>query len=525
MPDSVRPRRRRANALSSRAPDPPNLLARILATPHLAQAVPRLQAEVLHRVIQHVGLEACGDLIALATPSQLAAVFDLDLWSTSRPGQEEQFDADRFGVWLEVLAESGADFAAGKLAAIDAAVVIAALAKDMRVFDGAAGVVDASDRDVGGYRLVAKRGELSETIVAVLSAMEADHPKYFHQVMRGCRKLSNSAPEPDGFHDLLEAPEQAFFDLAFDRELRREKQGFVTPAVARAFLQMSRGPQWDRDGGPSRNPIPAAYFRSIDADRAPESSIADDAGSEATAVLNVLNVLGEAGVLPPRPSGLLTGVVEDSPRLARMRTCLDFARDHDHAVYLHRSQELAFLANVIVAGSSIQARAFTVQEAFDGAAAVCNLGLENWPTAVPDDFLIEHDVVRVFQAGWKVLYADVCMFAAERLVAALHGLQCVDPDTQADIDDLRLQLTRHCELGEPWRSGDALEVIAILDTPSWAALLRLIADFPVMHAVIAAPGSSRRRSVSAMAFEFISENRQIATIREFLASLPDALSG
>ena len=83
----------------------------------------------------------------------------------------------------------------------------------------------------------------------------------------------------------------------------------------------------------------------------------------------------------------------------------------------------------------------------------------------------------------------------------------------------------HCELGEPWRSGDALEVIAILDTPSWAALLRLIADFPVMHAVIAAPGSSRRRSVSAMAFEFISENRQIATIREFLASLPDALSG
>ncbi|HKF65068.1 MAG TPA: DUF6178 family protein, partial [Vicinamibacterales bacterium] len=203
MPDSVRPRRRRANALSSRAPDPPNLLARILDTPHLAQAVPRLPPEVLHRVIQHVGLEACGDLIALATPSQLSSVFDLDLWSTSRPGQEEQFDADRFGVWLEVLAESGADFAADKLAAIDAAVVIAALAKDMRVFDGAAGVVDASDRDVGGYRLVARRGELSETIVAVLSAMEADHPKYFHQVMRGCRKLSNSAPEPDGFHDLL----------------------------------------------------------------------------------------------------------------------------------------------------------------------------------------------------------------------------------------------------------------------------------------------------------------------------------
>jgi len=524
MPDSIRPRRGRANALSSRAPDSPNLLARILDTPHLAQAVPRLHAEVLHRVIQHVGLEACSDLIALATPAQLSAIFDLDLWSSRQPGQEEQFDADRFGVWLEVLAESGADFAAGKLAAIDAAVVIAALAKDMRVFDGAAGVVDASDRDVGGYRLVARRGELSETMVAVLSALEADHPKYFHQVMRGCRKLSNSVPEPDGFHDLLEAPEQALFDLAFDRELRREKQGFVTPADARAFLQVSRGPQPDRDGAPSRNPIAAAYFRSIDSDGVPESSIGEGAGSEAAAVLNVLNLLGEAGVLPQRTSGLLTGAVEASPRLARMRTCLDWARDHDHAAYLQRSQELAFLANVIVAGSSIQGRAFTIQEAFDGAAAVCNLGLENWPTAVPDDLLIDRDLVPVFQVGWKVLHADVCMFAAERLIAVLHGLQCVDPDTQADLDDLRLRLTRHCELREPWRSGDALEVIAILDTPSWAALLGLIADFPVMHAVIRRSGSSRPHSVSASAFEFISENSEIATIREFLASLPDALS-
>jgi hypothetical protein len=30
------------------------------------------------------------------------------------------------------------------------------------------------------------------------------------------------------------------FDLAFNRERRREQQGYVTPAEARAFLQMSR---------------------------------------------------------------------------------------------------------------------------------------------------------------------------------------------------------------------------------------------------------------------------------------------
>src|SRR6266481_5967060 len=129
MKDKVR---RRANALPSRPSGPEGagrqsdspaprdvfdsrrLLDRILDTPHLAQVVPRLPPEVLHRVVQSCGLEDCGELVALATPAQLARVFDLDLWRTDQPGLDEQFDADRFGVWLEVLMESGATVAAQK---------------------------------------------------------------------------------------------------------------------------------------------------------------------------------------------------------------------------------------------------------------------------------------------------------------------------------------------------------------------------------------------------------------------------
>ena len=66
-------------------PNGQGLLARILDTPHLAQVVPRLKPEVLHRVIQTCGLEDCGDLVAMATPRQLEAVFDLDLWRPPRP--------------------------------------------------------------------------------------------------------------------------------------------------------------------------------------------------------------------------------------------------------------------------------------------------------------------------------------------------------------------------------------------------------------------------------------------------------
>jgi len=529
MPDSVRERRRRADALSSRTPDSPDLLARILDTPHLERAVPRLQPEVLHRVIQHCGLEACSDLVALATPAQLSAVFDLDLWSSRRPGLQEQFDADRFGVWLEVLAQSGADVAANRLAAIDAALVIAALAKDMRVIDPAAGVGDGSGCDVGGYRLVPRRGQLSDTLVEVLAALEKEHHKYFHRVMRGCRKLSNSAPEVDGLDNLLADDEQALFDLASDRELRREKQGFLSSPQAAAFLQMSRQPHPDRECMPLGNPVAAAYFRSIEWN-APPPAAPDDSAPGAAGVVDegaefaVLAVLTDAGVLTQQPYALLTGATEDAPRFSHLRRHLECVRDRDHSAASLRGEELLFLANAIVAGSSVQARPFTVQEASDGAAAVCNLGLQNWPETLTDDFLVGHDLVHVFQAGWRILHRDVCLFAAERLIAVLRDLRCDDRVIQADLNKLRIELTRHWRLGEPWRSREALDAIAMLDMPAWLALAGLLAEFPVMHAGITASGPSRPRSISASAFEFISDKSQITTVEDFLRSLPDALS-
>src|SRR5687768_6750068 len=81
------------------------VLERVLGTPHLAQVIPRLQPEVLHRLIQRYGLEDCVELVAHATPGQLARVFALDWWRAGAPGLDEELDADRFGAWLEVLME------------------------------------------------------------------------------------------------------------------------------------------------------------------------------------------------------------------------------------------------------------------------------------------------------------------------------------------------------------------------------------------------------------------------------------
>src|SRR5262245_39745328 len=120
---------------NSRAPvsresqDRRTVLDRILDTPNLEHVVPRLQPELLHRVIPSCGLEDCGELVVLATPEQLTRIFDLDLWRSAQPGTDEQFDADRFGLWLEVLAEFDPAVAAQKLAEMDADLVSAGLAQ------------------------------------------------------------------------------------------------------------------------------------------------------------------------------------------------------------------------------------------------------------------------------------------------------------------------------------------------------------------------------------------------------------
>jgi hypothetical protein len=99
-------------------PSPPSsgqLLGRVLAQPALVEAVQHLPASALAKLIEHVGLEDAGELIALATTAQLADVFDHDLWR-GRPGQAEALDPARFAVWLEVMVEAGAGFAARRLA-------------------------------------------------------------------------------------------------------------------------------------------------------------------------------------------------------------------------------------------------------------------------------------------------------------------------------------------------------------------------------------------------------------------------
>src|SRR5262249_31413570 len=152
--------------------------------------------------------------------------------------------------------------AAQKLARMDADLIATGLAQHVLVYDRAAVIpyqtldgeflvefsraayddedVDGLTFDMGSYLVLARRPDSWDAIIEVLRDLGAGHPGYLQEEMAGCRTLSNSGREDDGLDDVLDDEDQVMFDVALDREGRRERQGYVTPAQARAFLQMAR---------------------------------------------------------------------------------------------------------------------------------------------------------------------------------------------------------------------------------------------------------------------------------------------
>ena len=557
-------------------------LARLLDTTFFARIVPHLAPETLHQLIQYRGLEASGALVTSVTPAQLTSLLDLDLWRHAQPGCDDQFDVERFGEWLEVLVDSGDSVAARAVAALDTHLVIEGLSRYLRPFDpGTFEPTESSDDElpdrnemmssetstdvleceVGGYLVRARRTDAWDAIVTLLVALEAEHNRYFHTVMQGCRRLSNSRPEIDGLDDLLKAPAQHLHDVAIERELRRSRLGYATPADARAFLQMARQPQPTRH---TPSALAAAYFRAAEEEadttpagtsaEAPERAPHHDAaeapqrgdGDIPTSVGAVIELLAEAGVMPARPRALLEAADEESraAQLPLLKRLVEFVLHHDETAYLMRSRELGFLANTLLAGSSVQSRPFTLQEASDAAASICNLGLECWPARWPgaiskggsspreldpamprDPFLVDHDLVTAFEVGWSVLYQDVSLFVADQLGSTLAGLHCADADIRRGLLALRRTLKTQRKAGTPWLARDAAEVLAMLDMTAWIGVLGLLDECPILPAALTAVLERRTTSVSPTAFEFISTTAQIGDVRLFMRTLPGVLSG
>lgn len=350
----------RASRVSGR-----QLLSRLLQEPQLASVVRALPPRALHEVVKSVGLDDAGEILAFASTEQLTRLFDEDAWT------EDTFDAARFALWLEVLAEAGADTLAERFAELPEALALHALAELVLVVN--TNILDAQmqcasrrarDRvenvlenalyeEIDAYLVLARVHDGWDTIVALLLALdERDHDALLTLLER----LSAAAvSDDDDVMTALTAAQEIASDAAAERDDRRADEGYVSSADARAFLRLAR----ENPPG-SRDVITQSYLRS------PRGRPAQGA----TAAPRPRHSAG--GLLLPSGSGRSAlGAPDHALATPQMRAFHTYMRELDSAAHAARLEELAYLANVLLAAGE----ATRMVEAGERVLEVCERGL------------------------------------------------------------------------------------------------------------------------------------------------------
>ncbi len=372
------------------------LVSRILENPELVSAVRELPPAVLGRLVERVGLEDSGELVALASSEQLAHLFDEDLWQSEKAGEDPRFDGKRFGVWLEILLEAGERALVERMCELPFELLSLCVQRLVLVIDiDALGVemssggedLDQLEKALDSnlyeeweeYRLIAREASAWDAVLTALLALDREHHALLRRILERCADMSAEYIDDNGgLYQVLTSDEMLEVDARAERDDRRAAQGYVAPSDATAFLKLARSGQGELA---ERDPVTRAYFRELaraaPRKSAPSKPTPKNQGSKTNApallaLLESAGVVEGAGASKPQLSGRSDTAQELSP-LAR---ALAELRDADLESYAARLEELGFLANVLIAGESRDGRRLRPPEAVERALAVCNLGLE-----------------------------------------------------------------------------------------------------------------------------------------------------
>jgi hypothetical protein len=386
-----------SRATLSHRPSPGKLLARVLETPELAAQIQALPAPVLGKLIDHVGLEDAGELVALATTEQLAGIFDEDLWRSARVGEDERFDSERFLLWLEVMLEAGDAFVAERLAELPPDLVTLAFHRHLLVLnlDDLQAELTAGDdeaeaaekafesclsEELEDFQLIWRGGEGWDSVLAAILAFDRDHHGACVELLERCAHLSRQHIDDEGgLYAVLSADEMLEVDLGAERETRRAERGFVAPSTATAFLRTARGKLASQVPFTEHDPTTRAYFRELSrtSSSARPAAPAPAAGQER----GLVALLRGAGIVPEQLPPLLAGR-KQSGRGASLRAeplvirALRELAATSPEVFGQRSEELAYLGNVLLSGGTADGRRLRPLEAVEQALQTVSAGLE-----------------------------------------------------------------------------------------------------------------------------------------------------
>ncbi len=387
------------------------VLARLIDAPNLVVAVRALAPTTFAALVRHVGVEDAGELVALATTPQLVAAFDQDLFVNEQAGERETFDRARFVTWLEVLLEAGDAVAAARVVELSEDFVVHALTSILIVLDDEAlrermsegGYdVDIADKaiesslseEIDGYLLLSKESEGWDAALALILALDRDHRAFLERILDRAAALSSHYVEDlEALTEALSGSESLAEDVEAEREERRAEQGFVEPRAARAFLTLAREPFSGSAEKAPRDALTKSYFRSS-GNGAAQTMAAPPPEGDTAALLAAIDEVIAGESLGKRVDGARGSAAGRTAQL-RLRaeegegTALEGASDggtfsvalrllaeQDARAFGARMDELAYLANVLVAGAMKNGGRFEAAEAAEAALATVGFGAE-----------------------------------------------------------------------------------------------------------------------------------------------------
>lgn len=375
-----------------RSPSATHLLAHVLENPGLVAAVRELPPVLLGKLIDAVGLESAGELVALATTSQLERVFDEDLWREDAVGEDPRFDPARFALWLEILFEAGESAVVTRLCELPLDFVILAVSRLVLVVDIDRLGVELSDdeeelelvekaldsnacEEWEEFRLIAREQRTFDTLVTALFALDREHHDLLRKILERCAAISGEYIEDNGgLYAVLTSDEMLESDARAERDDRRAAEGYVATSDARSFLALAR----QGVGTPGqRDPVMRAYFRELDREgethstTRPASRRAPRAAKAKPDVARLAKLLTDVTGTAAEPMTALQPSAQ-GPLLGRALAELQAEAPLLHA---ERLEELSFLANVLIAGEANAGRRFRPIEALETALSVCDEAL------------------------------------------------------------------------------------------------------------------------------------------------------
>lgn len=380
-----------------------------------------LQPAALARLVERIGLNDAGEVMALAPAHKLLQALDESLWKSPQLGSAERFDAAELVDWLEAWIELGDAFTAERLAAMsdDYRALCLSHLVSVRIAHTLAFLAipdDEVDRErdtlqpigscasYGPYTVVPVVEDEWEVARAALDALWTERPDCLLQTLGML----------DGAESMLAAPEvrrQLAIDVAHERERTRENLGYVSATGASAFLvfvatarieELAALSAYDEE---TRRHLAAFGSSPVDENEADDAAPDPlDEPASAEQMQELRTALEREELLIPQNTLLLTD--QRTRRHRALTAALSELAETDFAAFERCARELAYLANVVKVGVPLQGAPLSTEEARNTAYAACNRGLQlARKHGLEERIAQEPGLIRLFALGWRARHA------------------------------------------------------------------------------------------------------------------------